>query len=80
MATRELVRRFQTAQPFRPFLVKLADGRQFEVRHPELISCDVRGREMFLSDDEGTHYIEMLLVAEMINSPATGVPAQGNGA
>jgi hypothetical protein len=79
MATREQVRRFQTAQPFRPFLVRLADGRQFEVRHPELISCDVRGREMFLSDDEGTHYIEMLLVAEMISAPSGVVAPQDNG-
>ncbi len=79
MATREQVRRMQTAQPFRPFLVKLADGRQFEVRHPELISCDVRGREMFLSDEDRTHYIEMLLVAEIINSPSGAVPAQDNG-
>ena len=35
MATREQVRLMQTAQPFRPFLVKLADGRHFEVTHPE---------------------------------------------
>jgi hypothetical protein len=34
---------------------------------------------MFLSDDEGTHQLEMLLVAELINSPATGVPAQDTG-
>ena len=36
MATREQLRRLQTAQPIRPFLVKLADGRQVEGRHPEL--------------------------------------------
>jgi hypothetical protein len=79
MATREQVRRLQTAQPFRPFLVKLADGRHFEVRHPELISCDLRGREMFLSDEEGTHQIEMLLVAEMIEVKSDEVPARDNG-
>ncbi len=34
---------------------------------------------MFLSDEERTHYIEMLLVAEIINSPSGAVPAQDNG-
>ena len=53
MATREQVRQMQTAQPFRPFLVKLADGRSFLVRHPELVSCSLNGREMFLNHERG---------------------------
>jgi hypothetical protein len=55
----------QTSQPFRPFLVKLADGRHFRVTHPELISCSANGREMVIHDDDGMHLIEMLLVIEM---------------
>ncbi len=65
MAIREQVRAMQTAQPFRPFLVKLADGRHFTVTHPELISCSKNGREMALHDDDGMHLIEMLLVVEL---------------
>ena len=56
----------QTAQPFRPFLVKLADGRRFEVRHPENVSCSTNGREMVIHDDEGIHLIEQLLVVELV--------------
>jgi hypothetical protein len=65
MATNERVRALQTAQPFRPFLVKLADGRHFEVRHPENIACSSKGREMTVYDDDGMHLIEMLLVVEL---------------
>jgi hypothetical protein len=70
MATREQVRTMQIAQPFRPFLVKLADGRHFRITHPELISCSANGREMVIHDDDGMHLIEMLLVVEM--TPQTG--------
>ena len=69
MATREQVRQMQTAQPFRPFLVKLADGRSFLVRHPELVSCSLNGREMFLNDEEGLHLIEML-ISHLADHPA----------
>jgi|GraSoiStandDraft_2_1057267.scaffolds.fasta_scaffold1287023_1 hypothetical protein len=69
MATRDQVRTMQRAEPFRPFLVKLADGRQFRVTHPELISCSANGREMVIHDDDGMHLIEMLLVVEMTPQP-----------
>jgi hypothetical protein len=52
MATNQQVRAMQTAQPFRPFVVKLADGRQFEVRHPENVACSQNGREMVLFDGD----------------------------
>lgn len=66
MATNAQVRMMQTAQPFRPFLVKLADGRHFEVRHPENISCSTNCREMVIHDDQGMHLIEQLLVVELV--------------
>src|SRR5205085_667913 len=62
MATREQVRHMQTAQPFRPFLVRVAGGRTFTIRHPELVSCSFNGREMVIHDEEGMHLVEMLLV------------------
>ncbi len=65
MATREQVRTMQTMQPFQPFLVKLADGRTFEVAYPELVACSMNGREMTLYDEDGMHLVEMLLVVEL---------------
>lgn len=65
MATNAQVRALTTAQPFRPYRVRLADGRQFEVRHPESISCSPNGREMVVHDDEGLHLVEQLLEIEL---------------
>jgi len=65
MATRDQLRQMVTTQPFRPFMVKLAGGRSFTVRHPELVACSVNGREMTVYDDAGVHLVEMLLVEVM---------------
>jgi hypothetical protein len=69
MATREQLRTMQTQQPFEPFLVRLADGRSFEVTHPELAACSKDGRSMTLYDDDGMHLLEMLTIVELV--PAT---------
>ena len=66
MATNLQVRAMVRAEPFRPFLVKLADGRQFEVRHPENIACSPNGREMTVYEGDQMHLIEMLLVIELV--------------
>ncbi len=65
MATNAQVRLMQTAQPFRPFLVRLADGRHFEVRHPENVACSQNGRGMVIFDNDVMHLLEMLLVVEL---------------
>jgi hypothetical protein len=79
MATRDQFRTTNTAQPFRPYSIKLADGRSFRVNHPELAARSVNGRELVVYDDEGIHLLEMLLVAEMGPAPAQSSPAEGNG-
>jgi len=35
MATANQIREVVRAQPFRPFIIHLADGRTFDVPHPE---------------------------------------------
>ena len=65
MATRDQVRAAMRAQPFRPFHVKLADGRTFRIDHPEFIAVSPNGREMVIYDDEGMNLIGMLRVVEV---------------
>jgi hypothetical protein len=83
MATREQLQSMMRAQPFRPFLVKLASDRTFVVKHPDYASYgpSPRGHEMTVHDDEGVHLVDMVLVEVL--EPAT-LPAQpgpeGNGA
>jgi hypothetical protein len=74
-ATREQLREMVTAVPFLPFTVKLASGNSFTVRHPELASCSVNGRSMWIHDDAGTHLVEMLLVEVM--EPVMSPPERG---
>ena len=84
MATREQLRAFLTRQPFRPFRIILGCDRTFTVRHPELASCSIDGREMVVYDDDGMHLLEMLMVEilEDANEPARNEapPPRGNGA
>jgi hypothetical protein len=42
--TTEEIQRLRSAQPFEPFRVLVADGRQYDVRHPENIASVGNGR------------------------------------
>jgi hypothetical protein len=72
MATRDQLRRMLDRRPFEPFFVRLTGGRDFVVRHPELVSCGVNSRGMTIEDEDGSHQVEMLLVEviEPTTSPA----------
>ncbi len=73
MATGNQVREAVRAQPFVPFIIHLADGRTFDVPHPEFVAVSPNGRELlFVADDQGIHQFDMLLVAEIeIPAPAS---------
>ena len=80
MATREQVRALTTAQPFRPFVVRLASGQVFTVRHPENVACDLVSRGMTVYDEQGMHLLEMIQV-ELIEPMVPARPgAEGDGA
>jgi hypothetical protein len=64
-----------SARPFRPYLIKLADGQSFEIRHPELVSCSVNGREMQINTEQGLVLVEMLLVVSMSPVSSDSIPA-----
>ena len=56
-----------TEQPFRPFRIILADGRSFQIEHPEFAALDPRGREDTFYEEDGTqHFIEAMLIAKVI--------------
>lgn len=71
MATIDQVRGVMHAGPFRPFRVRLVDGRSFIVRHPDFIAISPgRGRDCTFHDDEGPHYLDLGLVVEIHPEPA----------
>jgi len=63
------------AQPFQPFSLRLADGTEYFVKHPDYISMPParRPREVFYfrftnggSEEYQTHRIDLGLVSEVI--------------
>jgi hypothetical protein len=77
MCTPAQLRQMITARPFQPFLVKMASGRTFTVRHPENASCDPDGRAMTVYEGKDMHLIEMLLVEDLV--PETALADSSGG-
>ncbi|MGC1719806.1 MAG: hypothetical protein WA746_12535 [Isosphaeraceae bacterium] len=69
--TLDQFRQALTKQPFRPFRIILADGQSFTIEHPEFVAMDPRGREVTFYEEDGTqHFIEAMLIAEVIVPPS----------
>jgi hypothetical protein len=64
--TAEMLRRFQRTQPFVPFAVHLADGRTFEIRHPDVASLsDDRRTVTVLNADDLHEVLSLLLIVSL---------------
>lgn len=64
----ETLRVFVRRDPFRPFIVKLNTGVQFEVTHPEALAFDNR-RGVYLAPDWGLHLFDHGSVNRFIDPP-----------
>jgi len=54
------------AEPFRPFIVHLADGRQIKVGHPEFLIRSPSGRSIIVyQPDDSFNVIDLLLVTDL---------------
>jgi hypothetical protein len=57
--TRELLR----AVPFRPFVVRTADGQEFRVDHPDFVFASPTDSPLFIEKPDGSfHRIAALLI------------------
>jgi hypothetical protein len=64
--TVEQFKRLQAARPFQPFVIHLADGRQFPVRHPEATNLSPSGRTVLVFNrDKLFEILDMLLVTSL---------------
>jgi hypothetical protein len=59
--------RTMKARPFRPFSMHLVDGRELEVRHPELIALTAGGRlaNLWTGSDDPPEVIDVLIVVSL---------------
>ncbi len=51
MMTFRQVGEYVTAEPFRPFRIKMASGSSFEIRHPEMILVGRTSVRVYTSSD-----------------------------
>ena len=53
-------------QPFRPFTIRMADGRTFEVAHPDFVAQSPSGRTVIvIQPDESYSVLDLLLMTEL---------------
>ena len=65
MTVEELRKAYHT-QPFRPFKLRVADGREYEVRHPELMAIGPRGRTVIVvGPDDTADIIDTLMITSI---------------
>lgn len=64
--TIEQLRQVWEADPFRPFTIQLADGRNVMVHHREFVAASPSGRTIIVYlPDESFRMIDLLLVTEL---------------
>ena len=64
--TIEKVREVYRAEPFRPFIMNLADGRHISVPHREFMAIGPTGRTVIVYDEDDAHnIIDLLLVTDI---------------
>ena len=78
MTPREVLTYVQ-AQPFHPFVLHLADGRNLRVEHPEFLSISPAGRTIVVhTPDDSMQIVDLLLVVSL--EPVNGsVRRRGRG-
>jgi hypothetical protein len=64
--TTEQFRATLRLQPFRPFTIRMADGRSFEVAHPDFVAQSPSGRTVVIvQPDESYSVLDLLLMSEL---------------
>lgn len=68
--TIEQLRTTLRANPFQPFTIRTADGRQFPVPHPDFLSMSPTGRTVVVFQTDGSaSIVDLLLMTGLELSP-----------
>ena len=53
-------------QPFKPFTIRMADGRAFEIPHPDFVAQSPSGRTVVVfQPDDSYSLLDLLLMTEL---------------
>jgi hypothetical protein len=79
---KERIRQLLHASPFQPFIIRMADGREYRIEHPDFVLAAASDTpQITIEDKDGhQHYLSALLVTSIdrIGGLAAG-NAQANG-
>jgi hypothetical protein len=68
--TIEKLKELYDTQPFKPFVIHLADGREIPVRHRDFIMAAPSGRTIVvMQPDDSMNIIDLLLVTDVELKP-----------
>ncbi len=79
MMTFRKVVEYVSAEPFRPFRIKMASGQTFDVRHPEMILVGRTSVRVYSSGEQGSgngerwHDVSLVLMETLEPIEATAV-------
>jgi hypothetical protein len=67
--TIDQIRQLYDAQPFQPFLIHLADGRQLPVKHREFLASAPSGRTIIVyQPDDSFNIVDVMLVTDLVRA------------
>ena len=66
------IRDLLSATPFRPFVIRMADGREYGIKHPDFVLAAANDvPQITIEEPDGRqHYLSALLVTSIEHSPA----------
>ena len=71
------VRGLLDATPFRPFIIRMADGREYRIEHPDFVlaaASDVP--QITIEEPDGRqHYLSVQLITSIEHAPAVAAGA-----
>jgi len=74
--TTDQLRAAHRSTPFRPFTIRMADGRTFFIAHPDFLSMSPAGRTVVIyQSDDSASIVDLLLMTELELSPPSNSPA-----
>jgi hypothetical protein len=61
------IRELLTVSPFQPFIIRIADGRQYRVDHPDFVlAASSEIPQVTIEDPDGSqHYLSALLITSV---------------
>ena len=65
------IRSLLRAAPFQPFVIRMADGREYRVEHPDFVlASSTEIPQVIIEETDGrTHFLSVLLMASIEQAP-----------